>query len=186
MDDLICKQTLFRLVCYLPWNQTPQKNRFILDQWISVIRHRRLIYFCGLQFSCFLFGKSALCATSRLTTTASFCKLSGMAFASLPMCQCASVPFCTSLESGSYGVTNPDSLLCHRSPRLQCCADKLQNHPCLSCHCCKISFSANTPQWWKYNSYFRIVMLNSCRVCRKAKKRKGAPALVKEWHSSAQ
>ena len=26
MDDLICKQTLFRLVCYLPWNQTPQKT----------------------------------------------------------------------------------------------------------------------------------------------------------------
>ena len=53
MDDLICKQTLFRLVCYLPWNQTPQKNRFILDQWISVIRHRRLIYFCGLHFFIF-------------------------------------------------------------------------------------------------------------------------------------
>ena len=70
----------------------------------------------------------------------------------LLVCQCASVPFCTSLESGSYGVTNPDSLLCHRSPRLQCCADKLQNHPCLSCHCCKISFSDNTPQSWKYNS----------------------------------
>ena len=45
--------------------------------------------FCCLHFLCFLFGKSARCATSRLTTTASFCKLSGMAFASLPMCQCA-------------------------------------------------------------------------------------------------
>ena len=89
MDDLICKQTLFRLVCYLPWNQTPQKNRFILDQWISFIRHRRQIYFVACIFLYFLFGKSVLCATSRLTTTASFCKLSGMAFVSLPECQCA-------------------------------------------------------------------------------------------------
>ena len=94
------------------------------------------------------------------------------------ICQFANVPVCLSAhQTGSYGVTNPDSLLCHRSPRLQCCADKLQNHPCLSCHCCKISFSANTPQSWKYNSYFRIVickvMLNSCRVCRKAKNRGG-------------
>ena len=45
--------------------------------------------FSCLHFLYFLFEKNARCATSRLTTTASFCKLSGMAFASLPMCQCA-------------------------------------------------------------------------------------------------